>query len=159
KELHELQCFAEEDLPSPKKWSPYIALHKKSVHCIPEIRQGLSKQSAEEWAEASNHFSGVLLRKGLLLQEGIAAVAKWLLDLRRFLEAMGVTTLVPHPFGTFQTPTSPAAPEGANRGEPSSPESAAVGRLTKNMERLRGAIAEHEMGVHTPAKVLRATAG
>jgi hypothetical protein len=46
-------------------WVPFPALHQRSVECVPEVRAGLTRQTAEEWAEASAGFAARLCEAGV----------------------------------------------------------------------------------------------
>jgi hypothetical protein len=89
-------------------WEPYPALHGRSVECVAEIRTELTKQTAEEWAEASAGFAVRLCARALSLAEGITVVHEWLRVVRRLRKAMGAS----HPSSEPQVARLvPAQPE------------------------------------------------
>lgn len=109
-DLYDLEHFATNGPPSSMTWFSDTELHKRSAYPIPEIRAHLTAQSAEEWAVASSGFARALEVEDLPLAEGIARVAEWILDARRLLRAMGALHHLPHPEGTFPTPSCPEPP-------------------------------------------------
>lgn len=101
-------AFAFDDPPERLEgrcvWTPYPALHRRAVECVPEIISGLTKQTAEEWVGDSAGFAAKLCKDGLSLADGIATVRDWLLCARRLLTAMGAEPSPPSP-GNRTTPT------------------------------------------------------
>jgi hypothetical protein len=133
-------AFAFDDPPGRLEgrclWTPFPALHRRAVECVPEIRSELTQQTAEEWAADSAGFAARLCEDGLSLADGIATVRDWLLCARRLLKAMGADHLSPAP-GNRTTPTRANAGRtrrddvvrrnevrirGADAGEEKSPE-------------------------------------
>ena len=123
-------------------WEPFHALHSRYVECLPEIRSGLSRQTAEEWAEVSAGFAVRLCAPALSLAEGITVVHEWLRVVRRLREAMGashpssepqVARLVPVQPEHRSSPTEdisnprPAEQVQERRGAPAKPQPADTG--------------------------------
>lgn len=92
-------AFAFDDPPgrleSACVWTPFPALHRRAVECVPEITCVLTKQTAEEWTADSAGFAAKLCTSGLSLAEGIAIVRDWLLCARRLLRVIGVCASPP----------------------------------------------------------------
>jgi hypothetical protein len=88
-------------------WEPYPALHRRSVECVPEIREALTKQTAEEWAVDSAGFAARLSQEGLSLAEGVATVRLWLWRARRLLRLMNTPHVPQPPPGTHALPAHP----------------------------------------------------
>lgn len=76
-------------------WTPFPALHRRSVNCVREIQFELTRATAEGWAEDSARFSSQLEEDGLTVSSGIAIVREWLWCVRRLLEAMSATEFLP----------------------------------------------------------------
>ena len=55
---------------------------------MPEVREALTRQNAEEWAEASAEFAGKLNVEDLSLSEGVGVVQEWLQHARQLLGLM-----------------------------------------------------------------------
>jgi hypothetical protein len=91
-ELSELAAVLD-DLPDRLArtcvWESYPARHAQYVECVTEIRTGLTRQTAEEWAEASGNFATRLCVSPLSLAEGISLVHEWVGMARRLCRAMG----------------------------------------------------------------------
>ena len=69
-------------------WVPYPALHRQYLECVPDIRVGLTRQTAEEWAAASAGFAARLCEKDLPLAAGVEVAGEWLTYARQLLGAM-----------------------------------------------------------------------
>jgi hypothetical protein len=129
-------AFAFDDPPGRLEgrclWTPFPALHRRAVECVPEIRSELTQQTAEEWAADSAGFAARLCEDGLSLAGGIATVRDWLHCARRLLKVMGADHLSPAP-GNRTTPTR------ANAGRTRRDDV-----VRRNEVRIRGADAEEE---------------
>jgi hypothetical protein len=125
-----------------KEWVAYDSLHRRYVNTLREVRNNLSKQTAEEWARDCAHFGKRLDAKHLPLQDGIAIVQEWLWRLRRLLLAMGEPGLLPYPDGNSPTPTNRTPPE-RNEDLPET-----------DLDRMRQAIREHANGKKASARAL-----
>ena len=93
-----------------RPWEPVCPLHRRSIDCVHEIRSELTKENAEEWAQASAEFTEILERDDTHLSNGIKAVHDWIREARWLLRAMARWALLPHPEGTFPTPSCPEPP-------------------------------------------------
>ena len=91
-------------------WEPYPALHGRAVFCVPDVRDRLTRQTAEDWAAASAGFADRLSRPRVRLADGIGVVHEWVRHARRLRAAMGLTSSLPSPLGTHPTPTRPTPP-------------------------------------------------
>ena len=91
-------------LASRRKWTSYSRLHRWYVRTILEIRDGLTQETAEQWARICVEQGQQLEREGLWLPEGIEIVRDWIVDLRDLLLAMGRLDLLPAPEGFHPTP-------------------------------------------------------
>lgn len=114
----ELTClaFAFDDPPERLEgvcvWTPFPALHRRAVECVPEIISSLTKQTAEEWAIDSAGFAARLCEDGLSLAEGADTVRDWLLCARRILKAMGT-----HPLSKTAIPNKPSPRPAGSRSD------------------------------------------
>jgi excisionase family DNA binding protein len=95
-----------------RAWIPYRPLYKRSTHCLPEIREALAAECAEEWARVSAANSRRLSDEDLNLSGGFEILAEWVGAARDLIQAMGRRDLIPIPDGTFPTPAYPEAGEG-----------------------------------------------
>jgi hypothetical protein len=102
--------FGDEEFQHDHDWIPYEGLYRRSIDCIAEIRDGLAKQYADEWASLCADFAERLEARGVWLHDGIEIIREWVSELRRLLRAMGATNLLPAPEGAFPTPTNPDPP-------------------------------------------------
>ncbi len=59
-------------------WEATPAVHLSAAKCVPEIREALTRCTAEEWAEASSGFGARLSADGLPLASGIGIIRQWL---------------------------------------------------------------------------------
>ncbi len=109
-------AFAFDDPPERLEgvcvWTPFPALHRRAVECVPEISSALTQQTAEEWAVDSAGFAAKLCEDGLSLTEGADIVRDWLLCARRLLKAMGT-----HPLGKPATPNKPSPRHVGSRSD------------------------------------------
>jgi len=125
-------------------WIPNPVLHQGRVDTEPEVREQLTRQTAEEWAVASSQFARQLEEDRLSFLDGVQLVVAWIDALRRLLRAMGAGQFLPPPEGTFPTPTQPK-PAGSVQ---------LAGQLAQDMADMRRAIAEHPQGQQAKAKAL-----
>lgn len=102
-------------------WEPHPTLHAEYVECVPEVREALTRQTAEEWAAASAAFAARLCAEPLPLAKGIGVVRDWLWLLRRLLRLMGATNPLPYPLGTHPAPTHPNPPRAPHPREKPTP--------------------------------------
>ncbi len=93
-------------------WIPYPPLCDRYVKCLPEIRRNLASTEAERFAEASQRCFSELGQPGLKLWDGIRIVGSWVGEIRRLLEAMDRTDLLPRPEGRQPTPGAPVEAVG-----------------------------------------------
>ncbi|MFO0881786.1 MAG: hypothetical protein U0840_31190 [Gemmataceae bacterium] len=94
-------------------WMPYGPLYRRGLDCVTEVREALSREHAEHWAQASARFIEQLDGDRIYLGSGIQIIREWVAEARRLLRAMGRTDLLPAPEGMYPTPTRcscPAAP-------------------------------------------------
>lgn len=115
------------------EWLPSAGLHREATACTGEIRRELARAEAERWAEDSAKFSEKLEVEPLQLCDGIQIVREWSRTVRRYLEAMGRTDLIPPPDGGFPTPTHPS-PSPIEKPK----------KDLSDVERMRAAMAKHE---------------
>lgn len=142
-----------------RAWVPYEPLYERYVHCVKEIRDELTKQSAEDWARACVRFAKRLKDERLGVAEGIEIVHEWVRYARRLLLAMGATVLLPRPEGTFPTPTNPTPSSAAPSPGASPPACVAADQLEEDMAIMKRLIAEHGDRARAPAKGLIKHAG
>jgi excisionase family DNA binding protein len=128
--------FDGEEFQFDHDWIAYEGLYRRSIDCVAEIRDGLAKQYADEWASLSAQFAERLEASGVWLHEGIDIVREWAGEVRRLLRAMGATNLLPAPEGTFPTPTNPEPPPSPAAGAATAP------GIRQGEDDLRAAIAE-----------------
>jgi hypothetical protein len=104
-ELYRLELTFEGDLD--RSWVPSEPVHRRHIETLSEIRDNLSRQTAEEWSEVCVKFGRPLEDQHTRLPERIAVIRGWVAQLRILLRVMGATTLLPAPEGGFPTPTCP----------------------------------------------------
>lgn len=139
-----------------KGWRPYHELHERKDYCIAEVRDLLTRQSAEEWASASSQFAATLEQDVLCLHEGVAVMVKWVGLVRRLLKASGAVYFLPSPDGLLPTPTHPAPPAGP-RSSPTPAGRQSTDLAEAVIERMRQAIRETPEGKEAkPATLIRA---
>jgi hypothetical protein len=139
-----VSVFDDEQFQFDRDWIAHESLYRRSIDCVAEIRDGLAKQHADEWASLSAQFAERLEARCVWLHHGIEIVREWVGELRRLLRAMGATNFLPAPEGTFPTPTCsalPAPPTGAV-AEPTAqrdddPLVAAIGKTQALQEEIR----------------------
>jgi hypothetical protein len=138
------------------EWLPYGRLHARYIDTLKEVRDKLTKQTAEEWAAACGRFGKRLKAKQLALPDGIDVVRDWVRHLRQLLKAMGATAFLPCPEGQSPTPTNPAPPPATGPAVPPTPETETVDQeaetLARALARMRALIAE--FGMDSPPKKL-----
>ncbi len=151
----ELLSLAFEDGPpgGPWNWQPYAELHRRHMQTIGEVKDGLSRQVAEEWSADCARFAGELETDGLSLHDGLVVIRKWVQRLRELQLAMGAEQFVPAadvPTALVQPPL-PAAPATSDAA------SEHASKLVVNMQRMRVAI--KELGAEAKSKTLIRHAG
>lgn len=98
-------------------WVAHEPLHRRGIHCVPEIRAALAQECAEEWVRTSARLAEQLESDRLRLSGGIRVVHDWVREARRLLRAMGATALLPAPEGAFPSLACPEPPPPARPGE------------------------------------------
>jgi len=88
-------------------WVPYDSLYGRHLYCVREIRDGLTRQAAEDWSLACAEFARRLNARHLHVFEGIGIAHDWVRHIRRLKRAMGASRFLPYPDGPFPTPTTP----------------------------------------------------
>jgi hypothetical protein len=99
-----------EDHALVRSWTSSEALHRRYIETLPEVRDHLSRQAAEDWSEACATFARQMEDRYTRLSDGIAIVSEWVGRLRTLLRVMGAVNLLPHPEGGYPTPTCPEPP-------------------------------------------------
>jgi hypothetical protein len=151
KEFYDLIELVEDEGPRPiPEWHADKPLHRRHVLCVKEIRVELTRQAAENWSMASTRFARRLERQGVRLVQGLKIISAWVRHLRRLLEAMGATSLLPYPVGQSPTLTNPASPRIQPPSATATP--ALTDQVAADIEIMRGLIAAH--GAKAPAKTL-----
>ena len=89
-------------------WVPAPALHRRAVECVHEIRVGMTKQTAEEWALDCAGFSARLSGVGLRLADGVVVVQQWLTQARWLMNLIDATRSLPHPLDSHAAPALPS---------------------------------------------------
>jgi hypothetical protein len=100
-------------------WIPYPPLYRRGLDCVTEIRDRLSREHAERWAQASARFAERLEGDRVYLGTGIEVVRQWVGEARRLLRAMGALEFLPYPDGPFPTVTGPSQPRASVPPSPS----------------------------------------
>lgn len=108
-ELSRLELVFEDTLN--RRWVASEPLHRRYVETLPEVRDHLSRQAAEEWSEACATFARRLEDRHPRLSNGIAIVREWVGRLRTLLRVAGAVNFLPAPEGGFPTPTCPEPPQ------------------------------------------------
>lgn len=134
-ELDRLELIFGDELDRP--WVASEPLHRRYVETLPEVRDTLSRQAAEDWSEACAAFASRLENRRTRLSDGIAVIREWVGRLRTLLRVMGAVALLPAPEGGFPTPTCPEPPQ---RSCP--PEASASGQDEQSAGSLRAMLAE-----------------
>lgn len=112
-ELYRLELvFQENDLD--RRWEPYEPLHRRFVDTLPEVRDGLSRQAAEDWSDACGQFAQRLESGRVRLSEGIGVIREWVGKLRTLLRVMGAVQFLPALEGLSPTPTHPTPTTPSN---------------------------------------------
>jgi len=75
-------------------WCSYESLHHRYIKTIREVRDGLSRQTAEDWSKDCVQFAN-MLKEGLSLHEGLGIVRAWVERLRKLQLAMDCVQFVP----------------------------------------------------------------
>lgn len=115
-------------------WVEYEPLHRRHINTIVEVRDGLSRQAAEQWSDDCVAFARRLTTERLSLADGIGIVSKWVQRLRKLQLAIGAIQFVPAadvPKGWPQTEST--ADTAASRE---------ALRRAEDIERMRKAILE-----------------
>jgi hypothetical protein len=132
------QTFQGAPLGLDRPWVPYESLHRRSIECVKEIRDGLAAEYVQDWARASATFSEQLeAGRRVRLGNGIEVVGAWVGEARRYLRVMGAMAWLPAPEGSFPTPTHPGPPPTSAPAR-QGPEA----QQEENVARLQQAIAE-----------------
>lgn len=108
-ELYRLQLTCEDDA-LVRSWTSSETLRRRYIETLPEVRDHLSRQAAEDWSEACATFARQREDRYTRLSDGIAVVREWVGRLRTLLRVMGAVNLLPAPEGGFPTPTCPKPP-------------------------------------------------
>jgi hypothetical protein len=157
-EFYSLKATFEGDVPElDREWVAYASLHGRRVQCVREIRGELTKQDAEDWSRACAGFAERLEGPRVRLGEGIEIVHEWVRHLRRLLQAMGATDLLPYPEGQSPTPTNPAPPPTTLPAN--TPAMEPIDQVGEDMNTMRELIAKHKYKESAPAKWLIQNAG
>jgi hypothetical protein len=131
-EMTYLVEFFEESLGHDHPWPVDERVHRGWQATIPEIREALTSVIAEEWAQTSSRAVRSL-ESTIAISEGLAIIANWMAELRRYLRICDRTDYLPCPEGGFPTPSAPAPPEFST---PSAPTRAIEdGKACRPMER------------------------
>jgi hypothetical protein len=64
-------------------WTPFPALHRRAVMCVPVIAVTLTRQTAEEWAIDCSRFATLLNQNELPLAAGVGIIWDWLRRVRQ----------------------------------------------------------------------------
>ncbi len=135
-----------------REWVAYESLHRRSVMCVREIRDELTRQDAEDWSRAAAAYSEQLERDNLRLAKGIGIVHEWVSHLRRLIRAIGAIDLLPYPEGRSPTPTHPTPPPLPPSPAMSDP--VLSRRDLEDIERMRQVISSMPGGVGLKPKLL-----
>lgn len=124
-------------------WRPYIALHKRYVKTVIDVRRELSPQVAEDWSRSCAGFGRRLEQRGVQLADGIDIVRDWVCELRQLRKAMAATAN--DPSEAWQaTNTTPSSADPLQSGNEEQVE----------VKLLLEAIKKHPKGKKAPAKEL-----
>ena len=144
-ELYRLALIFEDHLN--RRWSASESVHRRFVKTLPEVRNHLSRQAAEEWSDDCSRFASLLEKRQVRLSEGIGIVRGWVGRLRTLLRVMGGVELLPAPEGGSATPTCPT-PESPISNTP-----AAESSLADVSNPAPGKTPIHPPQVETPAAI------
>lgn len=133
-----------------KKWSPSPPIHKRKVHCVPEITVALTKNDAEDWSRESSKFAQQLEEENVSLEDGVGIVTGWIICLRRLLVTIERSDVTPEP----------AQPSGKqSTSQDSTRKSEVTSDEETYLETMRDDIAKHENGKRMTMNALVAAAG
>lgn len=79
--------------------------HRRSLEFVSQIGKALGQHWGKKWSTESATHSEGLEEDHLDLAEGVAIVREWIMDLRRYLGALGATDLLPPPDGEHPSVT------------------------------------------------------
>jgi hypothetical protein len=129
-----------------RPWLAYDELHARYVQTLTDVRDGLTKQVAEDWSTACVQFAASLERPAVRLSEGIEIVQDWTRHLRKLLSAMRRIDLLPQPEGQQPTPSHPNSIQASQRTGAVDVVGAPSGRridLPLVLDRLAAALEKH----------------
>jgi hypothetical protein len=142
-QIRELLCDTEmaalestfEDGPPGRvrDWVPYVELHRRYISTVREVRDGLSRQTAEEWSADCSRFAEELEEGGLTLHAGLKIVRKWIQRLRDLQLAMGAEQFVPP--GDVPKGHAPAASPTVTPGRADRVLATSIRRMREAIER------------------------
>lgn len=126
------------------EWVPYAELHRRYVQTLREVREGLSRQTADEWATDCAEYAIELEADGLSLHDGLKIVRRWIQRLRELQMAMGAVEFVPAADVTKWPPPPPGSPAATDASQEDALQLAAsIGRMRDAIKAL-GADAKSE---------------
>lgn len=99
------------------EWVPYRELHRRYIQTVREVRDGITRQTADEWGTDCALYASELEADGLSLHDGLKIVRRWIQRLRELQMAMGASEFVPAADVAKWPPPPPGSPTATDASQ------------------------------------------